>query len=306
MIAWHRYSCLCACRLGAQAFTFAFALLLCASLSARAQTNSAPAPMPQPKLSQTYQDCVHGMYPDSGPADICLDEENQRHNARLNKLYHERLAQLTSDQVATDILRADERKWMAARNMTCNAGMHPMIGTMPTKSDFTRCLIFETDARADYIANLIRSGAAAASATDDTGEPQVPFQLWGKWTVSKILPVSTVSCWDQKQADAVVGTEIEYSANSFRWKDKVTKDPAARTETVTDQKFTEDHSGSSSFVNFKQLGINSDSATQISITHPVAEITGATTEVPGDTVLVVDATHIVFSLCNVYFLAVKQ
>lgn len=306
MIARHRQSCLCACHRCAQVFAFALLLVVCVTVPLCAQTNPAPAPPSQPKLSKIYEDCVHDMYPDSGPANDCLNQEYTRHITRLSKLNQEHVAQLANDQDATDAFRADRRKWVDARNNACNTRMHPTLTTQPTKSDFTRCLIAETDSRADYVARLIRGDAAAASATDETGGPHVPFQLWGKWTVSKILPVSTVSCWDQKQSDAMIGTEIEYSANSFRWKDNVTRDPAAKTETITDQKFTEDHSGSGSFVNFKQLGIGAPSATQITITHPNAEITGATTEIPGDTVVVVDATHIVFSLCNMYFLAVKE
>lgn len=245
------------------------------------------------------------MYPDSGPASDCLIQEVGRHDARLRKLHRERLAQFADDAAASQTFRNNENNWRRELPRICSAALSHAT-TPPGRSDYWRCVIAETDKRADYLANLIRGGAAAVSATDDIGSEHVPFQLWGKWTVSKILRASTVSCWDQKQADAVVGTEIEYSANSFRWKDKVTKDPAAQIEMVADQKFTEDHSGSSSFVNLKQLGFDADSATQITITHADAEITGATTEIPGDTVLIVDSTHIVFSLCNVYFLAVKQ
>ncbi len=281
----------------------ACALIVVAAPTTRAQQNTTSS---QPQLSKTYQDCVHGMYPDSGPANVCLDDELKRHNARLSKLYHQRLAQLASDSPAAEAFRSEHQQWIKSRGESCNARLHPTADWRPTKSDFTRCFIAADDSRSAALENLIRGGAASASAGADAGGPQVPFQMWGKWTVSKILPVKTISCWDQKQADALLGTELEYSANSFRWKDTLTKDATAKAETVTDQKFTEDHSGSGSFVNFKQLGIDADSATLITFAHPDAEITGGTTEIPGDTVLVVDPTHIVISACNMYFVAVKN
>jgi hypothetical protein len=39
----------------------------------------------------------------------------------------------------------------------------------------------------------------------------------------------------------------------------------------------------------------------VSIEHPPAEITRATTEIPGDLLLLKNRNTIVFSVCNVYF-----
>ena len=40
---------------------------------------------------------------------------------------------------------------------------------------------------------------------------------------------------------------------------------------------------------------------QVSINHAPAKIAGATTEVPGDVVLLKNRDAIVFSVCNIYF-----
>ena len=54
-------------------------------------------------------------------------------------------------------------------------------------------------------------------------------------------------------------------------------------------------------VSFHQLGIAAKSAREISIHHAPANISGATVEIPGDSVLVKDSDTIVFSVCNIYF-----
>jgi hypothetical protein len=93
----------------------------------------------------------------------------------------------------------------------------------------------------------------------------IPSTIWGKWIVQRELPTRTVSCWGEEDAKKIIGTQIEYSDKVFRWK-----------------------------------GI-AKQATEISIHHEPANITGATIEIPGDSVLVKDANTIIFSVCNTYF-----
>ncbi len=59
-------------------------------------------------------------------------------------------------------------------------------------------------------------------------------------------------------------------------------------------------------VSFKQLGIATPRATQITIEHPDANVTGGTTEIPGDVVILRDSNPLVFSVCNLYFLAERK
>ena len=132
----------------------------------------------------------------------------------------------------------------------------------------------------------------------------VPSILWGKWIVQRELPTRTIACWGDREAEALIGTELEYSSGVFRWRQTVTNNPVTETTTVTSLRFQDENSGrgtNSSQVTFDQLGIKERQAVRIVIRHPPASITGATIEIPGDRVLVKDQDTIVFSVCNIYF-----
>ncbi len=67
-----------------------------------------------------------------------------------------------------------------------------------------------------------------------TGAQDIPTVLQGKWIVSRIIPTRTITCWDQKQAEKLIGTEIDYTADSLRWKDLLASHPLrGATETDT-------------------------------------------------------------------------
>lgn len=129
----------------------------------------------------------------------------------------------------------------------------------------------------------------------------IPEDIWGRWVVSREIPTKTISCWGEADAKKLLGTEIEYSGEVFRWKDVVTTHPVAETKMISAEQFHDNNSGSSSQITFSQLGIKSKNAMQISIHHPPANLTGATIEIPGDEVLVKNKDTIIFSACNVYF-----
>ena len=150
---------------------------------------------------------------------------------------------------------------------------------------------------------LILPGMISAQDANSAG---IPKQLQGKWIVRRVLPTTTISCWGEKEAKALLGTEIEYTPEVFRWKTTIVKSPIVTSAEVNGQQFQSDHSGGGardSQVTFAQLGIHAATATQITIQHADATITGGTTEIPGDAVLVRDPNHLIFSACNVYFLA---
>ena len=137
----------------------------------------------------------------------------------------------------------------------------------------------------------------------------VPRTLWGKWIVRRELPTTTISCWSDKEAKKLIGTDLEYSSELFRWNKTVTKNPTAETTTITAQQFHDENSGggaNSSQVTFQQLGIRRQSVVQIAIQHPAANITGGTILIPGDTVMGKDEHTIVFTVCNVYFEAKRR
>lgn len=132
----------------------------------------------------------------------------------------------------------------------------------------------------------------------------IPNTIWGRWRVQRELPTWTISCWGDTDAKKIIGTQIEYSSKIFRWNGIVANDPRAEVRIVTADQFSSENSSPSSNgsqVSFRQLGIVAKKTTQVSIQHEPANITGATVEIPGDSVLVKDSNTIVFSVCNLYF-----
>jgi hypothetical protein len=132
----------------------------------------------------------------------------------------------------------------------------------------------------------------------------IPKELVGKWAIQRELPTRTISCWGEKEAKEIIGSEIEYTMDSFRWKQIVVKHPTVAVAVVSAEQFQRENSSPSvngSQVSFHQLGIDAPEMKQVSISHEPAEITGATTEIPGDVVLLKNRNAVVFSVCNVYF-----
>jgi hypothetical protein len=56
----------------------------------------------------------------------------------------------------------------------------------------------------------------------------IPQELVGKWIIQRELPTRTISCWGEKEAKAIIGSEIEYTTESLRWKQIVVKHPLLR------------------------------------------------------------------------------
>jgi len=132
----------------------------------------------------------------------------------------------------------------------------------------------------------------------------IPQELVGKWIIQRELPTRTISCWGEKETKAIIGSEIEYSADAFRWKTFVVSRPKVELKIVSADQFERDNSSPSvngSQVSFRELGIDAPEAKQVTIEHPPAEITKATTEIPGDLLLIKNRNTIIFSVCNVYF-----
>jgi hypothetical protein len=154
------------------------------------------------------------------------------------------------------------------------------------------------------IKNAIRLVAGVLLITSGCLAQNIPSTIWGKWIVRRQLPTGTISCWGEEDAKQIIGTQIEYSDKIFRWKDVSTSNPIAEERTVTSDKFRDENSSPSSNgsqVSFHQLGIVAKQAKEISIHHEPANISGATIEIPGDSVLVKDPNTIIFSVCNLYF-----
>jgi len=264
-------------------------------------------PSARAQYSAAYTTCVNAAGSDAANLTVCAQTELNRQDARLNQSYRKRMTQIAADPAATTALRADERKWIRARDAKC-------------KTD-SACLLKETADRADLLASqaaaaspsqsAVATGAQLAPAATASAEAAgaIPHELIGRWTVIRTLPTKTISCWGEAEAKTVIGTEIIYTADALQWKDAVAKDPKVTRNVITARNFALNNSGggaNDSNVSFKQLGITAARATQVTIEHPDATVTGSTTEIPGDSVLLRDATHIVFSVCNLYFLAERK
>lgn len=140
--------------------------------------------------------------------------------------------------------------------------------------------------------------------TVDCGSAQnIPPELHGRWVIQRKLPTSTISCWGEKEAKRLIGTEIEYTATSFRWGAIVTNHPKVEIAVVTSQQFHDENSGKgrdSSQVSFLQLGIRAPKAAQVEIEHAPSTLPN-TTEIPGDMILLKNRTTLVLAVCNVWF-----
>ncbi len=181
-----------------------------------------------------------------------------------------------------------------------------MAGVNECNRDFstiTVCLRHNQLDMKQLFCSLILLAGSMLAAQD------IPQELVGKWVVQRELPTRTISCWGEKEAKAIIGTEIEYTVDSFRWKHTVVKHPTVTVAVVSAEQFQHESSSPSvngSQVSFRQLGIDAPEMKQVSINHAPAEIAGATTEIPGDDVLLKNPNAIVFSVCNVYFEAKRR
>jgi hypothetical protein len=214
-----------------------------------------------------------------------------KEDARLNKAYQARVAQLRSDPAALAALRKEERTWIVQRDQQCGKD----VG----------CLTQATGAHADYF-------ETQAKQNDSTAKPAnpMPAELLGAWTIRKILPTQTISCWDEKQSRSLIGTDLEYKTDRLRWKTTSVRYVNSAVTIVKAEDFAADNSGSQSSVAFKDLGISAPQVKQVTIEHPDVTIDdgskGGTTEMPGDHVMLKSPSALVFSVCNVYFEAVRK
>lgn len=146
---------------------------------------------------------------------------------------------------------------------------------------------------------LLLFGVGLSASAQD-----IPKGLWGRWRITRILPTQTISCWSDKEAKPLLGTEIDYGARLLRWQTTEASHIDSEVRDVTAEQFeiqNSSPSGNGSQVDFRQLGIRASKVRQVLINHDDANITGATTGIPGDNVLVKGKNTIVLSVCNVYF-----
>jgi uncharacterized protein len=222
---------------------------------------------------------------------LAEDARLSREDVRLNRAYQRRVAQLRNDPGELAELRRQETDWIKQRDEKCGKD--------------AACLTQATKERADYLEELV-----APAGSSPTPSSKIPQELLGKWIVRKAVPTDTIGCLDNKQAEALVGTEIEYRADSFRWKTTNVQSSGSSSNMIGAQDFAQINSGSGSHVDFNRLGIAASAVKQITINHPevkVAELAeSGSTAVPGESVLVEGPNTIILEVCNTYFEARRE
>ena len=151
---------------------------------------------------------------------------------------------------------------------------------------------------------ILPAALVLISAVTLTAE-QMPSRLQGSWRITKVLPTTNNACWGKQQAEPLLGSTLTYRDDSLRWRGGSVPLDDITTRSVTDDVFQKENRGSESPASFAQLGIHSLAVTEVDLQHEDADITGATTEVPGDSVLLAGPNRIVVSACGVYFEATR-
>lgn len=128
----------------------------------------------------------------------------------------------------------------------------------------------------------------------------IPAGLLGSWKIVKMLPTSNPRCWDAARAQTLVDTTLRYGPGKLSWHGGSYAIAETFSRTLSLRKFQDEYK-----VDLAALGIRALSVQEIDLQHEDADITGATTEVPGDTVLLAGPGRIVVSACGVFYSAVK-
>ena len=128
----------------------------------------------------------------------------------------------------------------------------------------------------------------------------MPTAIQGKWRIVKILPTHNAQCWDEDQAKSMVGTTLTYQEHAMVWRGGVEPISDALSRTLSRRSFQEEYK-----VDLPELGIATPSIEEIDLQHEDADVTGSTTEVPGDTVVIAGPGRIVVSACGVFYSAVR-
>jgi len=128
----------------------------------------------------------------------------------------------------------------------------------------------------------------------------IPASIAGRWRIAKIFPTHNPRCWDEDRARSLLGTTLVYQADAMVWRGGAEPISDAISRVLSRRKFQDEYK-----VDLPELGITSASVTEIDLQHEDADITGATTEVPGDTIVLAGPGRIVVSACGVFYAAVR-
>jgi len=128
----------------------------------------------------------------------------------------------------------------------------------------------------------------------------MPSSVAGTWKIVKMLPTHNPTCWDESRAKTLVGSTLRYRQGTMTWQGGEVAVPEALSRTLSRRKFQDEYK-----VDLPELGIHAPTVTEIDLQHEDADITGATTEVPGDTIVLAAPGRIVVSACGVFYEATR-
>lgn len=143
----------------------------------------------------------------------------------------------------------------------------------------------------------------ALLASSLAAEP-LPARLQGSWKITRVLPTTNNACWSREQAQPLIGSTLTYRGNALRWRGGEVRLDDVTTRRVSATEFSKENGGDTP-ASFSQLGIHAPAVMEVDLQHEDMDITGATTEVPGDSVLLAGPNRIVVSACGVYFEATR-
>lgn len=182
-------------------------------------------------------------------------------------------------------------------------------GAWNPTSDEVRCIVrieFGTGRMLAMRCTRVMAGLLGLGlvAMTTAAEP-LPPRLAGTWRIARILPTKNVSCWGKDQAAPLVGSTLTYGANSMRWQGGEISLQGIATRTATAKEFSSENGSGDAAATFAQLGIHAPAVLEVDMQHEDMDITGATTEVPGDSVMMAAPNRIIVSACGVYFEATR-
>jgi hypothetical protein len=152
---------------------------------------------------------------------------------------------------------------------------------------------------------VLTLGLCLATAAGVTAQEAMPAQMVGSWKIVRALPTKNPGCWDG--AKSLVGTTLTYRPREMRWSGGVVPLTGVVTRSLNDETFQqESQSAFGTPLSLAELKITSPKVMEVDLQHEDADVTGVTTEVPGDSVLLVGRNTIVVSACGTYFEATRM
>lgn len=244
-------------------------------------------------LAQTKVDvlrCIQRAGTDISSLDPCAELAAGVEDHRISEAFHQ-LSFLPPNSAAT--VAHEEAEWHTFRSQAC-VKWHSI-------ADFG-CLQTLGAIQAEGLIKRV-----GPSYKYDPGE--IPFQLWGSWTVTREIPTQTITCWDDKQAKTLIGTRIEYGPHSLRW-GNINNINVTASESIFDaQSFWSAYSSpvsDGSQVDFAQLGISTPLIASLSLSGFTRSELSDDGAPPGSNVLMKSRSEMIFEVCNVYFEARKN